>query len=87
MQYDQKWQCSQLTDDSWGANDAQETVKCSEVSNVGHGITPVPERFRSNTLRVTLILDSATIALVDDRYGNHIEVLAVTATVGRLLVA
>ena len=59
----------------------QETVKSEELSGVGHGITPLPEPFRVNSLRVNMAVDSATIALVDDRYGIHIEVLAITAQV------
>ena len=57
----------------------QETVKSEELSGVGHGITAVPKRFRINTMHVHMTVESATVALIDDRYGNHIEVLAITA--------
>ena len=59
----------------------QETVKSAELDGVGHGISPVPERFRVSRLRVHMTVDSVTVALVDDRYGNHIEVLAIAAQV------
>ena len=32
--------------------------------------------FRADSLRVTLGLEHASAALVDDRYGNNIEVMA-----------
>ena len=46
-----------------------------------HGITPMPEPFRMSSMRVNLTVASATVALTDDRYGNRVEVLALTCQV------
>ena len=39
--------------------------------------------FRADSLRVTLGLEHASAALVDDRYGNNIEVMALQLQVSR----
>ena len=41
-------------------------------------------RFRPSTMRLKLAVESAAVALVDDRYGHSIKVLAARLQVQRL---
>ncbi|KAK9809768.1 hypothetical protein WJX73_004442 [Symbiochloris irregularis] len=59
--------------------EVEEIPRLQASEGIIDGPTTPPGAFRGSSLRMNLGVDSATIVLVDDRFGNSIEVLAITA--------